>query len=130
MLNSLKRMSNNTSPGNDGFTVQFFLKDIGFLLVRSINYAYSSQLFERPCSIGEISITQNQGVITLIPKGNKDKLYLKNWRPISLLNVSYKIASSPIAFRLKNNLKDIIDDDQTGFLPGRLIHFLFIFFGI
>lgn len=43
-------------------------------------------------------------VITCIPKGNKDKTLLKNWRPISLLNVSYKIASSAIASRIKQNL--------------------------
>jgi hypothetical protein len=115
MLTSLKKMSNNTSPGNDGFTVEFFKffwKDIGFFLVNSINYAYNT---------GELSVTQKQGVITCIPKGNKDKLYLKNWRPISLLNVAYKIASASIAFRIKNNLTYIINDDQTGFIPGRLM---------
>ena len=39
----LKRMSNNKSPGYDGFTVEFFKMfwtDIGHFLVRSINYAY------------------------------------------------------------------------------------------
>lgn len=115
MLNSLKRMKNNTSPGNDGFTVEFFKffwNDIGILLVRSINYAFS---------IGELSATQKQGVITCIPKGNKDKALLKNWRPISLLNVSYKIASASIAFRIKNAIGNIINEDQTGFLPGRLM---------
>lgn len=115
MLYSLKRMSNNTSPGNDGFTVEFFKffwQDIGYLLVRAINYAYAT---------GELSVTQKQGVITCIPKGNKDKLYLKNWRPISLLNVTYKIASASIACRLKNVFSKIINEDQTGFLPGRLM---------
>ena len=99
MLSSLKRMSNNTSPGNDGFTVEFFKffwNDLGWFLVRSINYAYDN---------GELSITQKQGVITCIPKGNKDKSYLKNWRPISLLNVTYKIASSSIAYRIKKYIK-------------------------
>ena len=37
-----------------------------------------------------------------IPKGNKDKQYLKNLRPISLLNTTYKLASACIAERLKN----------------------------
>ena len=115
MLGSLKKMSNNTSPGNDGFTVEFFKffwKDLGVFLVRSINYAYAN---------GELSVTQKQGVITCIPKGNKDKAFLKNWRPISLLNVSYKIASATIASRIKSLLNNIINEDQTGFLPGRLM---------
>ena len=71
MLNSLKRMSNNISPGNDGFTVElfrFFWNDIGMFLFRSMNYAHS---------IGELSVTQKQGVITCIPKGNKDKSLLQ-----------------------------------------------------
>ena len=115
MLDSLKRMKNNKSPGNDGFTTEFykfFWQDIGHFLVRAMNYAYEN---------GKLSATQKQGVITCIPKGNKDKSYLKNWRPITLLNVSYKIASSSLANRLKYALNDIINEDQTGFLPGRVM---------
>ena len=115
MLNSLKNMANNKSPGPDGFTVEFykfFWKDIGEFLVRAINDSFTK---------GELSVTQKQGVITCIPKGDKDKLLLKNWRPISLLNTSYKIASASIAQRLKNILPSIINADQTGFLRGRYI---------
>lgn len=115
MKNNLKTMSNNKSPGLDGFTVEFykfFWTDIGHFLVRSVNESFAE---------GELSISQKQGVITCLPKGNKDKTLLKNWRPISLLNVSYKITSACIAKRLKSVLPAIIDEDQTGFLPGRFI---------
>ena len=47
------------------------------------------------------SVTQKQGVITCIPKDGKPKQHVKNRRPISLLNTSYKIASAYIASRLK-----------------------------
>ena len=66
-------------------------------------------------------MTMRQGIITCIPKGDKDKPYLSNWRPISLLNVAYKIASASIATRLKKFLSSIINEDQSGFLPGRYI---------
>ena len=46
---------------------------------------------------------------------------LKNWRPISLLSVLYKIASSSIAARLKPLLPKLIDKAQTGFIQGRFI---------
>ena len=36
-----------------------------------------------------------------IPKGDKPKEYIKNWKPISLLNAVYKTGSSCIANRLK-----------------------------
>ena len=47
--------------------------------------------------------------------------YLNNWRPISLLNVPYKIASSCIAKRIKAVLPNIISINQSGFLKGRYI---------
>ena len=68
---------------------------------------------------GELSISQKQGVITCIPKENKPKLYLKNWRLITLLDTVYKIASGSIANRIKPNLDSLIDKDQTGFIQGR-----------
>ena len=79
-------------------------------MIRTINYAFY-------CS--QISVTQSQGVITCIPKEGKDKQYLKNWRPITLLNTMYKIASSCIAARLKMVLAKLISEEQKGFLKGR-----------
>jgi hypothetical protein len=46
---------------------------------------------------------------------------LKNWRPISLLNIVYKIASGVIAYIFKTVLDKLIDFDQTGFISGRYI---------
>lgn len=60
-------------------------------------------------------------MINCIPKGDKPKQYLKNWRPISLLNTSYKIASGCIAERMKTVLDKLIHPDQTGFIKGRYI---------
>ena len=114
-LTVLKRMNNQKSPGSDGFTTEFykfFWKDIGHLLVRSINYGFRS---------GEMSITQKEGIITCIPKEDKPKRFLRNWRPITLLNTSYKIASSCIAARIKTVLPKIIHNDQKGFMKGRYI---------
>ena len=90
-------MKNSKSPGNDGFTVEFFKffwRDLGVHILRSINYAYEN---------GLLSVTQKQGIITCLPKPNKPRHLLKNWRPISLLNVIYKIMSSAIANRLKKS---------------------------
>ena len=112
-LQFLKNMKNNKSPGSSGFNVEFFKffwKDLGTFLVNSINHGFFNK---------ELSITQREGVVTCIPKGNKCKKYLKNWRPISLLNVSYKIASGCIANRIKNVLPFIINYDQSGFMSQR-----------
>ena len=114
-LEALKKMENSKSPGSDGFSIEFykiFWNDLGTFLVRSINDSYSR---------GEMSVTQRQGVITCIPKEGKDKKLLNNWRPITLLNTAYKIASACIAQRIKSVLPSIIHESQTGFLPGRYI---------
>ena len=50
-----------------------------------------------------------------------DRFYLKNWRPISLLNVDYKIGAKALANRLQNVLHYIINPDQTCNIPGRTI---------
>ena len=68
-----------------------------------------------------MSNTQKLGVITCIPKPNKPKHFLKNWRHISLLNCTYKIASGCIANRIKKVLDKIIAKDQMGFIKGRYI---------
>ena len=112
---ALKSMKNNKSPGSDGFSSEFFKffwKQLGHFVVRSINYGFD---------MGELSTVQKEGIIICIPKENKPKQLLKNWRPIPLLNVVYKIASTSIANRLKKVLDKLISKEQTGFMPGRYI---------
>ena len=61
--------------------------------------------------------SQRQAVIKLIEKKDKDKRFIKNWRPISLLNVDYKIISKVFALRVKNVLSDLISSQQTAYVP-------------
>ena len=114
-LSALKQMKNDKSPGSEGYIAEFFLlffSDLGVFLTRSINNGFEKN---------EMSVTQRQGVITCIPKEGKDKSFIKNWRPITLLNTVYKIASSCIANRIKRVLPQLIGEQQTGFLKGRFI---------
>ena len=47
--------------------------------------------------------------------------FIKNWRPLTLLNCDYKLAAKAIANRLKVFLPNLINNDQTGFIKGRFI---------
>ena len=69
----------------------------------------------------ELSITQKQGIITLIPKNNKPRELIQNWRPITLLNVDYKLLSGVFANRIKKVLPKLIGNDQKGFIKDRYI---------
>ena len=114
-LAALKTFNKNKSPGTDGFTAEFYLRfwdDLGQVMVDSFNYAFTT---------GNLSISQRQGIIRLIPKKDKDPSYLKNWRPLSLLNVDYKIATKTLALRLKKVLPQVINNAQTGYIEGRFI---------
>ena len=111
----LKDMKANKSPGSDGFTTEFYLhfwNELKFIMVNSFKYAFQE---------GKMSDSQRLGVITCLPKPGKDKLYMKNWRPISLLNIDYKILSGVIANRIKKHLGALISQCQKGFIEGRQI---------
>ena len=60
-------------------------------------------------------------MISLLPKGENDRLFLKNWIPIPLLNVDYKVLAKALANRLIKFLPQLIDEDQTGYVKKRFI---------
>lgn len=62
-----------------------------------------------------------QGLTSLIPKPNKDPQNIDNWRPITLLNIDYKLFALVYAKRLKSGLNEIINETQTGFMKNRHI---------
>ena len=111
----LETFQNDKSPGEDGFTVEFynfFFELLGHNLVESFNEAYEAN---------ELSISQRRCIITLTPKGGGSPLDLSNWRPITLLNVDCKIATKAIAKRIESSLPKLVNLDQTGFIKGRYI---------
>ena len=64
--------------------------------------------------------SQYRGMITLLfKKGEREDI--RNWRPITLLNVDYKIISKILAERLKKVLPKILNTDQKGFAKERNI---------
>ena len=60
-----------------------------------------------------------RSIITLIEKKGKDNRMIKNWRPISLINVDAKIASKTLAKRLEQVLPRIIHSNPNAFVKGR-----------
>ena len=62
-------MKNDKSPGLDGFTVEFFKLfwlDLGNFILRSLNFGYNN---------GNLSVTQKQGIITCLPKQDKNRFF-------------------------------------------------------
>ena len=114
-LNALKDMDSGKTPGIDGPPAEFyktFWDDLAPRLIASLNYAYKA---------GKLSVSQRRGVIKLIPKKDTNPHLIKNWRPLTLLNCNYKIATKAIANRIKSVIPQLINNHQTGFLKRRFI---------
>ena len=105
----------NKSPGPDGFTNEFYR--ILWYKIKTLLLELMQHFFEYK------NISQNHlmGIITCIPKGDKLRNKLKNWRPITLLNCIYKFYSGIWANRIKKNLPKLIGKNQTGFVQNRFI---------
>ena len=73
-------------------------------------------VFNQGLARGELPDSMKASVTRLIHKKD-DKRSLKNWRPISLLNVDYKLCSKAVSIRLAGVIGSIVDPDQTCFHP-------------
>ena len=115
LTTALKCMKKGKTPGSNGFSVDFFRcfwNPVGIFLFRAFQESHSK---------GTILQTHRESIITLIPKAGKSSHSLKGWRPISLLNVDYKIVSTAIGNRFKEVIDKIINPSQSAYIKGRYI---------
>ena len=84
LLAAVRGMARNKAPGLDGLPLEFYLSFWSLLapdLLSVLNF---------PFRVGDFPISLRSGVINLLFKKG-DRLNPVNWRPITLLNVNYKI---------------------------------------
>ena len=110
-----KNLKNNKSPGWDGLTAEFYKTFWGSL--RNILF----ECYKESINNRSLSPSQRIGVLTIIPKPKlpSELVYIKNWRPITLLNVDYKIFTHLIKNRIIRSVPYIISKVQSGFQAGK-----------
>ena len=113
ILKALTSMDKDKSPENDSITKEFCInfRDV----VKEPLFASIEQSF----IADELSTCQKQAIINLIEKKDGDKRLIKNWRPISLLNVDMKLISKALASRLKSVF--IVNENQVPYVSNRFI---------
>ncbi|KAK2635598.1 hypothetical protein Ddye_030390 [Dipteronia dyeriana] len=107
-------ISPNKTPGPDGMSRMFYQKNwdiVGHKVTAACLHCLNDGI-----SMEDINST----LIVLIPKVRNPK-QIKEFRPISLCNVIYKIVAKALVSRLRMVIDDVISKSQSAFIPGRLI---------
>ena len=112
---AIKAMKNNKTPGEDGIPIDLYKVFWGVLENPFISMML--EVFELGC----LNRSARTGILNLIPKAKKDTRYVKNLRPITLLNSDYKIIEKAVANKMVPALETIIHEDQRGFMKNRRI---------
>ena len=111
---ALNGVDTRKSPGIYGLTAEFYIAFwavLGSDLVEVFGYGFQH---------GQLTVSQHRSLLSLIFKKG-DKRDLRNWRPIYLLCVDYKIGTKALAARLQKVLSSVLHEDQTCGVPGRSI---------
>jgi len=111
----LERAKKGKTPGVDGLPIEFYQKCWNF--IGPILTLIAADLLAGH----ELPAEMVQAKIAMIPKTEAQAPLSSKFRPISLLNSDYKLLAAVIASRVATTLPNLVDEHQTGFVPGRLI---------
>ena len=114
VIKAINDIANEKAPGPDGLGLKAefyktFSQDLGEILALVFNNCIDNGTLPNSISNATIKL--------LFKKGDRNEI--GNWRPISLLNVDYKILAKIITERMKSCLPKILHPDQKGFVPSR-----------
>jgi hypothetical protein len=105
-------MEHNKAPGPVSFPVEFY--QVLWDLVKGDLFALFREFYRGNLPLYSL----NFGTIILLPK-SVEAMTIQQYRPICLLNVSFKIFTKVITNRLATVAQKVIQPTQSAFLPGQ-----------
>ena len=90
LFKTLKAFKRNKSPGLDGITAEFYLRFWDAIKQKLL------KVYNQSFDLGIVPASLRTGVITLLEKKGKDRVDVANWRPITLLNIDYKLLTKTL----------------------------------
>ena len=114
VFNSICSLAPRKASGPDGIPPEYF-RAFAATLAPDLAHMYNECLDDR-----QLTPSMLLGEITLLYK-KKDPRDARNYRPITLLNLDYKIYAKILVSRMKRVIDTVIGEPQTGFVPGRVI---------
>ena len=114
MFDAIAQLKNNKAPGPDGFLVEFYKKC--WHIIKGDLLPMFEDLFSGQLHLFHL----NFGTITLLPK-KTDVVRIEQFRPICLLNVSFKIFTKIGTNMLTQIAHSVVQQSQTTFMPDRNI---------
>jgi hypothetical protein len=108
------QMEHNKAPCPDGFPAKFYQACWNFIKEDLI--ALFTNFHDGSLPLYWL----NFGTIILVPK-RQEATTIQQYRPICLLNVSFKLFTKVATNRITEIAKKVISPTQTAFLPGRNI---------
>lgn len=103
----------DVAPGKNGLTLKFYKKYFKFFGQEFIN----NIIRNNGADIKQLK----ESIIRLIPKTSDKTKEAKDFRPITITNIEYKIVTKVLATRLNDVFDSIISKEQTCGLKGRSI---------
>ena len=107
-------LAKGKSPGPDEIPAEFY-KMYSDMISQELLEVYKEFHTD-----GAIHDSFKEGEIAILYK-KKDSRDLRNYRPITLLNVDYKILTKILAKRLARHINEFASQHQNGFVPKRNI---------
>ena len=115
IFQSMCQLKANKCPGLDGLPVEWYRKTWD-TIGTTVN-----QMLLKSIEDKTLPSSSRMEALSLLDKPGRNPLLLGNWRPLTLLNVDYKIYAKTLANRIQSVSPQIIHSSQTGLMKGHYI---------